>query len=270
MQALRSSLVYVMVIACDSPAPAPTTFDDLCAFVFEHGADEDDQQLGEGTENLTAWLTTRQEEVGQGYLIENLDPAWVEQHEDKLYDLTGLIGVAHAMRFEHSLKRLLARDLHDDETTHLDEQGRIAAKRSYNSPHQCFIQGACDYVSYDTQTINHYPLGIEAVVQYRSEFRRFQTALGEAVIVRTWLTAPSDFNWDWIELDLSYVLTLMVEIEPGLVERTEATWMLGRFADAPMPLDMALALVLDTMKTNAANLRASLDAEHADENPANP
>ena len=270
MRPLCSSVFLLMVIACDSPAPAPTTFDDLCAFVFEHGADDEQQQLSEGTENLTNWLATRQEEAAEGYVIDNLDPAWVEQHEGKPYDLTDLLGVAYAMRFEHSLERMLENDLDDDETAHIDEQGRTTSKRSYNSPHQCFIDGTCDFVSYDAEAITPYPLGIEAVVKFRTEFRRFQTARGQAVISRTWLVAPSDFNWDWIELELSYIMSLMVEIEPGLVERTEATWMLGRFADAPIPLDMVLTLALETMKNNAKSYRALLDAQDDDEIPPVP
>jgi len=257
-----------MVCSCDPPHEAPVEFDDLCAFVFHHAGDEDTEALVKGIDNLTEWLAPHQVEAEIGYVVENLDPTWVEAHEGKPYDLTDLLGVAFATRYDHGLERMLKLILHDDEEAHLDAEGRVSSKRTYASDHKCFIDGSCDYVAYDTDAILYYPLGIEAVVKFRSDLRRVQTAKGPVVITRNWLTAPSDFNWDWINLFLSYYMGVLVEYEPGRVERTEATWMLGEFADAPLPLDMALAMTLDTMINSAAGFKTGLTNEYG--GPENP
>ena len=259
------SLVLISASACSAPVTAPVEFDDLCAFVFEHAADEDQEALKLGIVNLQNWLDQNRASVEEGYVVNNLDPNWVEQHEGKAHDLTDLLGVALALRYNHNLERVMKRILHDNEEPSFDEEGRITGKRTYNTDHQCFIEGTCDFVSYDTEAIQNYPLGIEAQVKFHSELRRVQTDVGTAVIARNWMTAPSDFNWDWITLDLSYYMGLAIEVEPGVVERTEATWMLAGFAGAPVSVDMGLTMALDKMKTNAINFRAGLDAEYADQ-----
>jgi len=267
MQKLLCSVVFLVFCACEKPLEAPVEFDDLCAFVFEHAGDEDTEALKLGIKNLQEWLARNRASVEEGYVVENLDPAWVESHEGKAYDLTDLLGVAFAMRYDHDLGRISKKILHDNEEPSFAEDGRLRDKRTYHSDHHCFIEGTCDFVSYETEAIQNYPLGIEATVKFHSELRRVQTEVGTAVIARNWLTSPSEFNWDWIQLDLSYYMGLAVEIEPGLVERTEATWMLAAFAGAPVSIDMGLAMALDKMKNNANGFREGLDNEYNNPTP---
>ena len=233
MRCIRSAF-FLLSLGCSPPVEAPTEFDDLCAFVFEHGGDEDPEALSKGVVNLQNWLTPNRQRVEEGYVVNNLDPSWVENHEGKAHDLTDLLGVAVALEYNHPLDRILKKMLHDNEEARIDEEGRIADKRTYNSDHHCFIEGTCDFVSYDTQAIQDYPLGIEATVEFYTELRRIQTDIGPAVVSRNWMTGPSEFNWEWLTLDLSYYMAVIVEEEPGVTIRTEATWMLAGFAGAPV------------------------------------
>ena len=254
----------LLAASCSTPVEAPVEFDDLCAFVFEHGSDEDPEALAAGITNLQNWLDQNRGAVEEGYVVNNLDPTWVEEHEGKPYDLMDLLGVAFAMEYNHPLERILERILHDRTDPSFDEEGRLTNKRTYNSDRECFIAGTCDFVSYETEAIQNYPLGIEATVKFHSELRRVQTASGTAVVARNWMTAPSDFNWEWLTLDLSYYLAVIVEKEPNLVERTEATWMLAGFAGAPVSIEMGLSMALDKMRNGAIGFRNGLDAEFPD------
>ena len=260
---MRSLLLPALVggLSCSTPVEAPVAFDDLCAFVFEHASDEDPEALAQGVVNLQSWLERNRDSVEEGYVVNNMDPAWVEAHEGKPYDLTDLLGVALALEYRHPLERILGRILTDPKPADIDEEGRITHERVYNSDHECFIAGTCDFVSYDTQAVQNYPLGIEATVTFRSELRRIQTELGPAVIARNWMTGPSDFNWEWLSLDLSYYLAVIIEKEPGVVERTEATWMLAGFAGAPVSIEVGLSMALDKMRNSALGFRESLDTE---------
>ena len=256
-----SLALFLLASACSPPVEAPVEFDDLCAFVFEHASDEDPEALAKGVVNLQNWLEQHRESVEEGYVVNNMDPTWVEAHEGKAYDLTDLLGVALALEYRHPLERILKRILSDPKPASIDEDGRTTHERIYNSDHECFISGACDFVSYDTQAVQNYPLGIEATVKFHSELRRIQTDLGPAVIARNWMTAPSDFNWEWLSLDLSYYLAVIIEKEPGVVERTEATWMLAGFAGAPVSIEVGLSMALDKMRNSALGFREGLDNE---------
>ena len=167
---MRSLLLPALVgcLSCSTPVEAPVEFDDLCAFVFEHASDEDPEALAQGVVNLQSWLERNRDSVEEGYVVNNMDPAWVEAHEGKPYDLTDLLGVALALEYRHPLERILGRILTDPKPADIDEEGRITHERVYNSDHECFIAGTCDFVSYDTQAVQNYPLGIEATVTFRS------------------------------------------------------------------------------------------------------
>ena len=60
--------------ACSEPPGAPSDYEELLAYVFEHAGDEDDEALAAGLENLHAWLqeSSRLESVLEGYVIDAL------------------------------------------------------------------------------------------------------------------------------------------------------------------------------------------------------
>ena len=96
---MRPLLLPALVgcLSCSTPVEAPVAFDGLCAFVFEHASDEDPEALAQGVVNLQSWLERNRDSVEEGYVVNNMDPAWVEAHEGKPYDLTDLLGVALAL-----------------------------------------------------------------------------------------------------------------------------------------------------------------------------
>jgi hypothetical protein len=76
--------------------------------------------------------------------------------------------------------------------------------------------------------------------------------VGTAVIWRNWLNGgPNEFNWDWIEIKLSFYMSVSMENAAGTMERTEVTWMLANMGESPVPHDVALSLTLDTVKASA-------------------
>lgn len=247
-------------MACEPPPEAPENFDALGSFIFAHAEDEDTDILAKGIENLQAWLDAHRTEIGDGMVIDNLAPDVVEDFESKAIDVTEMIGVGYVHMYGHSLEPMYDAILGEDTEPQMHADGRVRSKRTYLSERDCFLEGGCETVAYTMESINDYPLGLEATVHYEADVRWVETKVGRAVVLRNWLIAPSTFNWAWLDVQLSYYLSIAVETEPGCVERTEITWILANFMGAPVPLDVGISLAIDTIIKNAESLERRLDA----------
>jgi hypothetical protein len=251
----------LLALGCSPPVEAPTEFDELCSFIFTHADDEDERSLAEGIVNLQNWLAANRTEVEEGYMVDNLDEAVVQELDGAAHDLTDLLGVAFAARFDHGLNRSLAIELGDDPEVRRPEMWK-RYNRTVESDLDCFLEGRCDTLDYNVEAEQIYPMGLEAEVSYHARLRRLETDAGTAIIWRTWLNGPNQFNWDWVKVKLNFYLGVAVETQPGRMERTEASWMLANMGDSPVPHDVALSLALDTIKAGADRLRTRLAEEH--------
>lgn len=216
--------------------------------------------MAKGIENLQAWLDQHREEIGDGMVIDNLAPEVVEAFESEAIDVTEMIGVGYVHTYAHSLEPIYEAILDEETEPRMHEDGRVRSKRTYLSDRDCFLKGECEEVRYTMESINDYPLGLEATVNYEADVRWVETEAGRAVVLRNWLIAPSTFNWAWLDVRLSYYLSIAVETEPGCVERTEITWILANFMGAPIPIDVGISLAIDTIIKNAVNLERELDS----------
>lgn len=255
------------LVAC-SPPEAPDNLDALGSFIFDHADDEDDEVLAKGVENLQIWLDEHRESVGDGVVIDNLDPAVVERIEGEAHDVSQMLGVAFVKTYAHGLKRMYDVILPEEPEDRVDEEGRVSFKRTYLTDRECFVEDRCERHQYEVVAINNYPLGLEANVHYTADLRWLDTPAGRTVVLRNWFVGPSTFNWGWLEVPLSYYLSVAVETSPGCVERTEVTWILANFLGAPVPIDVGLSLAIDTVIKNANGLEHSLDNKFG--GPENP
>jgi hypothetical protein len=252
-------LIALLVPAgCSPPPQAPTEFDDLCAFIFAHRDDSDLETLQLAVDNLQAWLKSNRESVEEGYVVQNIDPKVVEEMEGKPFDLTHLLGVAHATEYDASLEQMFDIILDPNEEASIDEEGRTTKKRTYLTDRDCFVAGTCNRLEYTNEAINDYPLTLEATVHYKSILRRIQTTEGPTIVAWNFFIEPSRFNFDWLSVDLTYYLGVSVEKEDKRVERTQATWILANMGDGPVPVDVGLSLALDEVKNGATWLKGEI------------
>jgi len=259
LQYALSKLIVAAVLmtgsmGCSPPVEAPTQFDELCSFIFKHADDEEPDALADGVVNLQNWLATRRAEVEEGYMVDNLSAEVVKTLDGKDHDLTDLLGVAFATTFDATMDQSMDVSLNDDPATHEPDLWKSYSRQNEVNV-ACFLEKTCDTLDYDVVAEQYYPLGLESTVRYHTRVRRVMTDSGEAVIWRSWLNGPNQFNWDWIKVDLNFYLGVTVEREDGTLERTEASWMLANMGDSPVPPDVALSLALDTVKEGAEQHR---------------
>ena len=253
-QAIVSGLIMLFAGACSPPVEAPTQFNELCSFIFQHADDEDPQALADGVVNLQEWLKTRRTEVAEGYMVDNLDPDVVKTLDGQDHDLTDLLGVAFSTTFDSTIDQSMEVTLTDDPSEQSPDLWKSYSRT--NDPNvACFLAKTCDTLEYDVTAEQRYPLGLESTVRYHARIRRVMTEAGEAVIWRTWLNGPNQFNWDWVQVKLNFYLGVSVRTSETTMERTEASWMLANMGDSPVPPDVALSLALDTVKEGAEQHR---------------
>ncbi|HBU47988.1 MAG TPA: hypothetical protein DEB46_06720 [Myxococcales bacterium] len=240
----------VLCLGCHSAIEAPTDFDELLIFLFDHFDDEDTDHLVAGVENLVAYVEGHRPELKQGYVVDNLSSEVVEEIEGEAHDLTDLLGVAFTHDFQHSLQTMVDAQVLDDPMVYWPGKYEKYDK-SPVTDRECFLANSCPRYVQDTASINNLPLGLTADVEYRAVYRWIETSVGPAMVQRNHLLRLAKFNWDWIEMEFQYYLGVQVELEADSTNRTEATWMLANMGESPIPVDLGIQLALDSMRGSA-------------------
>lgn len=243
-------LAAMMTTGCHSAVEAPTDFDALLIFLFDHFDDEEPDHLIAGVENLMAYVDGHRLELKQGYVVDNLTPAVVERIEGEEHDLTDLLGVAFTHDFQHPLTTMIDAQVRDDPMVYWPGKYDKYDKTPVTD-RDCFLASDCPSYIQDTASINNLPLGLKADVEYRAVYRWIETSVGPAMVQRNHLLRLAEFNWDWIEMKFQYYLGVQVQLEPNCTNRTEASWMLANMGDSPIPVDLGIQMALDSMRGSA-------------------
>tara|TARA_Y100001934_G_C12330367_1_gene764741 strand:+ start:758 stop:1516 length:759 start_codon:yes stop_codon:yes gene_type:complete len=240
----------MLTTGCHSAVEAPTDFDALLIFLFDHFDDEEPDHLIAGVENLMAYVDGHRLELKQGYVVDNLTPAVVERIEGEEHDLTDLLGVAFTHDFQHPLTTMIDAQVRDDPMVYWPGKYDKYDKTPVTD-RDCFLTSDCPSYVQDTASINNLPLGLKADVEYRAVYRWIETSVGPTMVQRNHLLRLAEFNWDWIEMKFQYYLGVQVQLEPNCTNRTEASWMLANMGDSPIPVDLGIQMALDSMRGSA-------------------
>lgn len=244
-------LLLPALTACHSAIEAPTDFDELLIFLFDHFDDEDTAHLAAGVENLIDYVEQNRPELQAGYVVDNLSPDVVEKIEGEPHDLTDLLGVAFTHDFQHGIRKMVDAQILDDPMEYWPGKYEKYEKEAI-SDRDCFLEQSCDRYTQDTESINNYPLGLQADVKYRAVYRWVDTAVGPAMVQRNHLLRLAEFNWDWINMKFQFYLGVHTQLEADCTNRTEASWVLANMGDSPLPVDLGIQMTLDTMRGSAA------------------
>jgi hypothetical protein len=243
------------------PAEAPATLDELSAYLFAHVADEDDEALVAGTENLRVWMDANLEATLAGYTIDNLDQETVDALPDGLQrDLVDLVGAAvgndSAMDAEENT---FAVTWPEQEEIYPDTYVSYDREFTENT-RECFLAHDCDWLVSLTESVASYPLNIEMSMGFWAQYRWVPTEQGNALVYRTWLDGPAEISTDLLTVDSQFYLGVILPAGDRSV-RLMATWMVATIASASVPEGLALDMVIDSMVEQAATSDAWLQAQ---------
>ena len=90
------TVLFATFMACDAPSEAPSEYEALLGYLFEHVEDEEDTELRQGLENLFEWLEVPANfsDASAGYQIRNLADDAVNALDEQTRSAGGLRGVS--------------------------------------------------------------------------------------------------------------------------------------------------------------------------------
>lgn len=243
------------------PTEAPATLDELSAYMFAHVADDDDEELVAGAENLRVWMDANMDATLDGYTINNLEQDAVDALPDgverDLVDLLGAaVGNASVMDAEENTFAVTwptQQDIYPDTYVSYDREFT-------ENTRDCFLDHDCDWLVSQTQSVASYPLSIEMTMGFWAQYRWIEVEDGHALVYRTWLDGPAEISTDILTVDSQYYLGVIMPDGDRSV-RLMATWMVATIASASVPEGLALDMVIDSMVEQAATSDAWLQAQ---------
>ena len=244
--ALMRPLILLPLLAACRPPQAPEELDDIMSYLFEHHQERSTAALRQGTENLDAWLIDHQDETWEGFEVSPLSNEAVSALDGTERDLTNLVGVAVGYDIPYSVTEVMEVILFA-EPIEFNQGDIIEYQRTVvENTEECFAERSCESLSYITDALGNYPLGLEVRSKTMNQYRWVDTDMGEVIIQRTWMMEPAEANWDSIDLNQQYYVTTFVPIEEGM-RRVEAGWVVASLGDLPVPENIALNLAIGTL-----------------------
>lgn len=247
-------LPLLALLGCKPPPDAPEELDALVGYLFQHTDDEEDEPLVVGAGNLDAWLTARLEETLEGYAVDQLSEAAVEELGLGEPDLGGLAGAAVGHDGPYGVEELGAAVARAD-PLEIYVDNYTGYDRTYAGDPDCFAAGDCLWLEADSVATASFALGLEVVSRSHLQYRWVDTESGRIFVQRSWMTAPAEVSVDWLRVDQQFFLWVIIPDQEGS-RSIQATWILATITGAEVPESVALNLVVEQMQTFASDLDA--------------
>ncbi len=256
----RALLLATALVACKPPPEAPDDLNELAAYLYEHGWDEDQEALTVGLEQLTTWLEAHQDEAQEGYEVDALTEAAFDAVDDKDRTTAGMVGL--------SLTRLSHHPVEDSTWALVSvEQDEIYPdtfadyEREYLSGPECFVDRSCDRMEAMEDLHSTFPLGLETWSLAHNQYVWVELEAGLAMVHRNWQVDPPEVSSDLMRVDEQSYLNLFVPGSEG-AWRLQAQWTV--YSDENnTPEDFAMTLVLGFLGDCHDFLEAWLDENDA-------
>lgn len=251
------SVLIVAPAGCKAPPTAPRDLEQLAGWIYGKVRDGSDDELTIGVNNLETWLRNNYAEAEEGYRINELDRAVANAADGRNPDLSEVVGAAVADSLPVGPPDVAWSAVYDD-PMEIHPDTYISYERDWVGDVTCFPDASCAMALAWNTSENQYPLGVRVKVEFGGEYRWVDTDAGPAIVQRTWLTGPADINVDWLSVDYQYFLAVTMPYN-GMSRRLQATWIGASLGDAPIPENVALKMVVNSMIQADEDLAAWLD-----------
>ena len=207
---------------CKELPEAPETFAELCAYLYEHHADEDPAALIAGLEQLATWLDEHPEEAEDKYSVDPLTEEIVDSLDDKDRTAEEMVGLAVARQSHHPI----------EDTTHclvVTPQDAIYPdtydeyEREYVGDPDCFMDKECPRIGAMEHLESSFALGVTSVSDAHNQYLWVELERDWAMVHRNWQLEAPVVNLSLLEVDEQTYLDVLVPGESG-VWRVQAQW----------------------------------------------
>ncbi len=268
----RPSLSFLPVLAliaagCRAPPPAPVELDELCAYLFAHTADEDTRELEAGLANLDTWMNANLEDTLEGYQVTNLSDAAVEVLDDRNHNTEDMLGAAVGTISQSYEPYAFAIALTVDDPVEVIPDAHEDYERTFLTDTECWVEMTCDHLETENHLYDHYPILNDVESENYSYFRWVEIDGQLGMVQRSWLTRPSDVEWDSFELNDQYYLNVLLPYGEGGTLTLQSMWVDATLNDSSVPEAMALNLVISQMQSVYEQVELFLDSNGAAEQP---
>lgn len=253
---LAAGAVLLTVAGCKELPEAPETLDELCAYVYEHHADEDPLALQTGLEQLTDWLEGHPDEALEGYTVDSPGEAVLDSLDDVDRTTAEMVGLAVTRVSQHPIEDsthcLVVMDQSEIYTDTYDNY-----ERSYIGDPQCFMDRECLRVDSLEHLESSFALGVKSTSEAHNQYLWVELERGWAMVHRNWQMEPPEVNLGWLEVDEQIYLNILMPGDDG-IWRIQAQWTVYA-QDNDVPEDLAANMVVDFLVKCHDDLEAWLD-----------
>ena len=254
---LAPSLFVFALVACKGPPEAPQELDELCAYLYSHQNDEDPEPMVEGIANLSAWLELHSAEVAEGYTVQNLDQASLDELDDRERDATKILGGAIASTSPMPLEDMIVALITADQAEVFPET-YISFDRVFDEDPACFMSYECDRLEYENDTLTDLPLVGELASTSTSQDLWVDFEHGPAMMHRSWMHERSAASV--LAIDQQYNIAVTIPRADDTAWRLQAVWADVEVIGADIPASTMLNLLIDGLGENDQTLYAYVEA----------
>ncbi len=240
----------LLLLSACAPPVAPKELQQLACYTFDHAADDDDEMLTLGLENLNVWMGQEHEEdIEEGYQISLLVQSVVADLEGDNHSLSDdLVGAAVAHESAFTVEDFAKVMIAEDWANVIGDQYEYYDK-TYSEGKDCIVSKDCLWAEATSES-ELVQLGVSVVSKNRIQYRWVELESGWAFIHRSWLTEPPEVSSDLIDPNSQYFISVTLPRDP--VVRVQATWIDTKILGVSVPK----SIVVSTMRDQGDQLEA--------------
>ncbi|MBW1877840.1 MAG: hypothetical protein JRJ84_05725 [Deltaproteobacteria bacterium] len=214
-----------LLMGCKAPPEAPEAFSELCAYLFEHQWDEDQEALVVGLEQLATWLDEEwdQEEEDNGFEVTALSEEAMDALDDQDRTAVNMVGLALPSVSEHPVEDATYALVAVDQDVVFP--GTFTEyERTYHSGPDCFVDRSCLRMEAEEHMSSSFAGGLAKSESHSfNQYVWAETVDGWAMVHRNWQVEPPEVNLGWLEVDEQTYLNAFVP-RTGGAWRLQAQW----------------------------------------------
>ena len=265
---LTMSLFFCCLAGCgDRPPTAPSEFQELSNFLFEHMMDDDPRDLALGLENLHKWMVDHHDSSKKGYVINQLTAEAMASMGDGPTSLEIHGGAVTSSSTFSVIDN--ARVLGVDNNKEANGDAYLKYERTYHDDAECFAQQDCLFLTADSYAETDFGGLIEAKYNNEIEFRWVQTSLGLVMIHRSRLKKRPELSISVVDIHRSYYLGVVL---PGLPDDDssqsllfQGSWSAIDYKILPVSEDYAYEKLVEGLVDLAKAIEAFLNKYYVDD-----